>query len=217
MSTDDPQQPQTPAPAPAPPGPPETPAAPAAPEAPAAPGPAPAPGPGQPPTPPGPPASQFSTPGGESPKKKKPIGLIIGLVGGAVALLAVVAVVLVIVLAGGGGSPDESVRTYMNATIDGDCEELVRHPVSEYSDVEECEDDIKESEESRKDAGVEDFALTIDTAEVTEEADEEATVEVEAKIDYVQDGEDETDEFEVTFKVVKNDDGDWVVEDESSE
>lgn len=204
MSTDDPQQPQTPPAAPAPPGPPEPPAAP---------GPAPAPGPGAglPPNPPGP---QHSPATGGGAPRKKPVGLIIGIVGGLVALLAVLAVVLVIVLTGSGsGKPDDAVRAYMNATIDGDCEELVTHPIDGYDDVEECEDDIADSREAREDAGIEEYELTIESTEVTDEADDEATVDVAARIDYVQDGDDETDEFELTFRVVKNDDGDWVVDD----
>lgn len=141
------------------------------------------------------------------------VALVAGLATAVVAAAVAVALSLSISPAG-SATPEDAVRAYLTADQGHDCEELVRHPVTGYADLEECEDDVAEEAEQYRDDGIDpdSFTFKIERLEVTQESDDLARVWIDLFVAFDQRGEEQTSGGYQAYEVSRDDDG-WVVDD----
>ena len=155
---------------------------------------------------PAPPAPQEpSRPGGS----KVPLVVAIAITG---LLLVGVGVTALVLALTGPQSPEDGVRELVEATVSGDCEVLVTHPVTQLESVAECEKQIAEGREAAEDADedYDSFTLEVERIDVLDESEDDAVLLVDLAQSYTVDGEEQTEDFTREYTLTE-DDGHWYV------
>ncbi len=137
------------------------------------------------------------------------------LIGGLVLVLAGTGAAVVMSVTStppGSATPEEALRAYLTADATHDCEELVRHPIAGYADLDECEEAEAEHREEDLDHDIDPDSRVADfeVMDVDDEGDV-VTFSIDYEESYLEDGETQYSGNFRGYEVVQDDDGTWAV------